>query len=1128
MKKWLQILTLFTLLLSGTKVWSSHLFGGELFYTHVTGNTYKITLVLYADCGGTPGAFQGLPGATPTILVFNNNTLFQSMQLQPQAGLGVNVSPVCPDEINNTTCNNGTLPGVMRFFYTANITLNTSSNNWVFRFNGEFNNNTLAGRSNSITNILIPGGGSLLSLEARLNNTQSITNSSPTYTSIPTPFFCMNFPQEYNQGAVDPNGDSLVFSLVSGLAANGTMVNNVTYIFPFNATNPIGAAPGTFAFNTINGQLSFTPNIPQQALVVGRVSEYRNGVLVGTSMREMIIVVLNNCNNSPPNGTMTNPVNGTIVNGTDFRVCKFNGTISFDINVSDPNGDNVTLSTEGLPTGAVASITGNATNAPNVAFSWNITNVAPGNYTFYLNFTDDGCPLATKKTVAYTIQVLPKPTLSVSLITPSTCVTKAVFSVVTSGTDAPYQFTATQGTATVLSVGNITSSIIDSLPSGTYNFRITNASGCFADTTITFSHIVDIDRSVLWTAPKCRDGSNGSIDVTATGSHPPFSYAINNGTFNVSNQFSNLSPGSYLVQVKDNIGCVKDTTIIITNPVGILMSTLLQKPVCRPVDNGQITINATNGNSPYQFALNNGTFGSNNAFTNLAPGSYLLQIKDAENCTKDSTVILIDSFLINITPTITMPLCFGNANGFITVLASGATAPYSFAFDNNTTYTANNVLPNIPAGTYIIKVKDANNCLKDTTVNVGQPTVLKLATNINHVKCRGESTGSIVVNGIGGTPVYKYGLNAGGFSNNNTFSNLAAGTYTLKVRDTNGCQYDTLITITQPASGVQFTGIAITSPTCQGFDDGAVTLTVVGGTPPYTYKRNGQTFTNNNSFSNLTEGNYLFTVSDNNGCEKDTFISLIGFPHIKIDSLTLKNPTCFEYSNGTVTVHAQGGVQPLSYAANGTELWNASNLLVNLPDGTHVINVRDKEGCRKDTSIVLIHPNKLNAHTESGSDCNGITDGGFIIAKPDGGTAPYRFNWLNFTNADTNKIIKLNNGDYTLIVTDSNGCKDTATISLLFSACCKPFIPSAFSPNNDGNNDEYKVLYEADMNLREIHIYNRYGQRVFYATNQSKTWDGTFNGKPVDVGTYYYQIRITCGNITQKELLYQGDITLIR
>ncbi|RYZ50585.1 MAG: gliding motility-associated C-terminal domain-containing protein, partial [Sphingobacteriales bacterium] len=140
----------------------------------------------------------------------------------------------------------------------------------------------------------------------------------------------------------------------------------------------------------------------------------------------------------------------------------------------------------------------------------------------------------------------------------------------------------------------------------------------------------------------------------------------------------------------------------------------------------------------------------------------------------------------------------------------------------------------------------------------------------------------------------------------------------------------------------------------------------------------------------------------------------------------------------------------------------------------------------------------------------------------------YQYFWLHDANLQTARITGLVNGRYYVKVVDAHSCTDSAAIDILYNNCCTPFIPNAFTPNADGRNDEYKVEYKGDMVLKEMHIYNRYGQRVFSSANVNKTWDGTFNGHVLDGGTYFYYIRILCGNILKKELIFKGDVTLLR
>lgn len=400
---------------------ASHLLGGEIGYEYVStaGNvqTYRVTLSLFSDCSSTSAALPLLIGADPIVSLYNNNALVQSVNLSYQAALSdVEITPVCPDEVNNTACTNinNPIPGIKRYVYKGDFAVTGLSANWHFSFEGYISLGSSAGRTPIILNANVLAGSSLMYLKATLNNLNA-PNSSCTFTSPPTPFFCVNKAQTYNLGAVDPNSDSLHFALVDAqqlTAPNAPPPVNITYYAPYTATAPLPAAPGNFTFNANNGQMDFTPNLVLNSVVVNRVEEYRNGIMVGSSMREMTFVILNNCNNNLPDDTTTNPGNATIIveNGSALvQTCQGqSGNLTFDIPASDPDGDNITLTATNLPAGATGTVAGNGTPNPVFTFSWNVSNtVSAGDYSFYLTFTDDGCPLASTRTVSKTVRILP-------------------------------------------------------------------------------------------------------------------------------------------------------------------------------------------------------------------------------------------------------------------------------------------------------------------------------------------------------------------------------------------------------------------------------------------------------------------------------------------------------------------------------------------------------------------------------------------------------------------------------------------------------------------------------------------------------------------------------------------------
>lgn len=406
-----------SLLCNSIKSSASHIYGGDIRYDYVssagTDHTYKITLILYGDCSGA-SFFTFLQGCAPQIEIFKNGLNQGSIFLaEVAAESNIEITPVCPDEANNTKCSNppGTNPGIKKFTYQGNYVVQ-GGGDWAFVFNTQLGCSS-AGRSGQIQNLQFAGSTALF---ATLKNT-SVQNSSPNFTAPPTPFFCVNKESTYNLGAVDPDADLMVYSMAAAKNNGGWPLPDVDYEPPYTADEPFPFMAGTFNYNNVTGQMNFTPDNPSpqpqfQSIVANRVAEVRGGDTVGTCMREMTFVFINNCDNTAPVDTLDNPQNASIIieNGeAKIQTCEGQtGNVSFDIMASDPDGDNITITANNLPTGATSTVTNNGTPTPTFTFNWDIsTNVAPGDYTFFITFTDDGCPIATTKTISKTIRILP-------------------------------------------------------------------------------------------------------------------------------------------------------------------------------------------------------------------------------------------------------------------------------------------------------------------------------------------------------------------------------------------------------------------------------------------------------------------------------------------------------------------------------------------------------------------------------------------------------------------------------------------------------------------------------------------------------------------------------------------------
>lgn len=408
------------LLLTGMPAYADHVLGGELLYTHVAGDNYKITLTLYGDCGG--GTFSHLLNAEPRVTITNELNAFSTVILYEETDKRKEVSNVCPAEEANTKCKNpaGTVPGVTRFVYST-VTQLTPASNWRLAFTAQMDHTgkLQTGFSNAISNMTNNTGfGFYLMLESMLNNLHS-HNSSPQYTTIPTPYYCINSAQQYNPGASDADGDELAFKLTRPFDVNGIVT---TYVSPYTPATPFSTAAGSFNYNQASGQMSFIPNKQEVALIVHKTEEYRNGALVGSSMRAMTFFMLGNCNNEAPYGHIApSSVSGGILDGNTINVCLPAHTVFFKIPVTDKNHDDINVALSNIPPGASASVQANNTKSPVIDFKWELTNATGKAYTFFAGYNDGACPMPGKQDMAYTINVVFPISVFHEVLAPTNC-----------------------------------------------------------------------------------------------------------------------------------------------------------------------------------------------------------------------------------------------------------------------------------------------------------------------------------------------------------------------------------------------------------------------------------------------------------------------------------------------------------------------------------------------------------------------------------------------------------------------------------------------------------------------------------------------------------------------------------
>ncbi|MCD6366925.1 MAG: gliding motility-associated C-terminal domain-containing protein, partial [Bacteroidales bacterium] len=350
-----------------------------------------------------------------------------------------------------------------------------------------------------------------------------------------------------------------------------------------------------------------------------------------------------------------------------------------------------------------------------------------------------------------------------------------------------------------------------------------------------------------------------------------------------------------------------------------------------------------------------------------------------------------------------------------------------------------------------------------------------------------------------------------------TITVFAAGQYIVEVTNNNtgcGTMSDTV--------NVNVAIIDVTTQTqnitCHSFHNGQITVSPTGGTPEYHYQWS-PAVSDSATATNLYEGNYYITITDANGCK--AYVEKI--PVIEPDSLYLlasntTNPLCNGSNDGEITILYAGGTPPYSYQWNTTD---TTSTLSQLTAGSYSVTLTDHNGCNDIETFNLTEPDAITitGNTDIDEDYHG-----YINLSVENGTLPYSFVWSN--GETTQNIDKLSSGEYSVTVTDFNGCSvvDTFTITIPL------IIPNIITPNNDGYNDTWNIVNIESYDNINIEIYNRWGNIIYtysgsgigYA-DKTVQWDGKWNGKKLPFASYIYIVELEDNNET-----YNGVVTIER
>ncbi len=570
-----------------------------------------------------------------------------------------------------------------------------------------------------------------------------------------------------------------------------------------------------------------------------------------------------------------------------------------------------------------------------------------------------------------------------------------------------------------------TNNVFSNLVSGTYSFKIKDYNTCTKDTTIIITQPFPLNFQMGRTNTSCYNSSDGKVLFTPFGGTAPYEFSFNSGTFATKLLYDSLAKGSYTVRIRDAKGCTRDSVMIISNPPRITVVITIKNPSCFGSANARVKVAASGGTAPFQYNFNSSGFSISDSFLNLAAGNYSITVKDSKGCLFDTFTVINQPSPLVFNVALKHVSCFSDSNGQITVGAFGAILPYKFAIDNDT-FSTTNVFPKRIIGSYYLRIKDANNCIYDTTVSISQPAVLKMNLLLNHVKCNQGNDGSINTTGSGGMPPYRYRVNGGSFTTSVYHPSLAAGNYNLTVADSNNCSFDTTVTITQPSriSSLLF----ITNTNCYSGSDGSFKVRASGGRGPYTYALDPSNYSSDSVFLNLRAGQYKVYILDANLCKFDTSFFILQ-PTKIITNSVVKNITCFNGNDGSIIISPGGGTSPYTCSRDSIS-FNSVFSFNNLTAGNYKFYIRDSRQCSYDTMITVYQSTFMtNSLIVKNVSCFNSNDA-IVKVITNGGSKPYKY---SFNGGPFDTISVFNNlsvGTYNIQTKDTFNCIKDSTVTI--------------------------------------------------------------------------------------------------
>ena len=594
--------------------------------------------------------------------------------------------------------------------------------------------------------------------------------------------------------------------------------------------------------------------------------------------------------------------------------------------------------------------------------------------------------------------------------------------------------------------------IFKNMTAGFYPVKVIDDGGCQETSSVELKEPVLLElRLEDRVDPVCTGNASGVLAVNAAGGNGDYVYSWTgpNDFRSTNNQISGLGAGNYHLILKDRNNCLVEKDYNLDEPNSLEMGLRVKNQVSATgASDGVLVVEMVGGTTPYMFTCEGpdgfvyhspiGLNDKSHEISGLSGGIYRVNINDASGCFSIVKKVMVEepgkllAFISHVSPI----RCNGGNDGALSVSMSGGDGNYQIKWDGPSGLVSDvNMLNNLSAGSYKVTVTSRGASVSDVG-EILEPAPLT-ASIVDHqdVSCYGETSGSLKLEVVGGTPKYDiFWQGDNGFlSQANQLIQLEAGDYTYSVTDANGCK---VTDVTQVLEANILSCTVVTQPvSASGLKDGGMQIDVNGGSPEYHIHITGpENYTQNLEMTvsgslplrNLKQGTYHIQVTDAHGCvmNKEANVVEPGQLLAWVESKT--DLKCYGDGNGTIDLKVDGGSGKYEYQWSGANYYKSQ---VEDPSGIGagvyhvvVIDTETNEVVRLETEI--FQPDPVDAEfSVQNISCNGYNDG-YVNIYPKGGTPYYSFSWTgNVDNILLEDQANLQAGDYSVVITDKYGCK---------------------------------------------------------------------------------------------------------